>query len=175
MSASSTSRPGGRAWAGDFPCTCANVRRLARLSTRLYDDALKPYGIEVGQFGLLACLARVPSASPGELSEILGMDPSSLTRTLARLQRRGWVDKRLAPDRRGRRIRLTAAGRVRLARAVPAWRAAQRRFEWLIGGATVLALTRAVGNATLALTIHSSTVVRRSRRPGPSNGRHGVR
>ena len=134
-----------------LPCVCANVRRLARLSTRLYDDALREFGIEVGQFSLLASLARVPFASHGQLSEGLGMESSSLTRNLALLQKRGWVDKQCGDDRRSRHLRLTPEGRVQFRRALPAWRAAQQQFDALFGANRRQALARLLDDASVAL------------------------
>ena len=51
------------------------------------------------------------------------MDRTTLTAYLKPLERRGLVQVEPdTQDRRSRRLRLTEAGRDRLARAVPAWR-----------------------------------------------------
>ena len=81
------------------PLRLASVRRFARLATRLYDDEMRPGGMEVGQFGLLAAIRRVPGISQAHIARGLGMDTTSLTRTLDVLLRHGWVEK--AQDRIG--------------------------------------------------------------------------
>ena len=75
-----------------LPCVCANVRRLARLTTRFYDDALRDCGMEIGQFGLTATIARLGEATQGQLARGLAMDTTSLTRTLAVMLQRGWIE-----------------------------------------------------------------------------------
>ena len=37
-------------------CTCSRLRRAGRRVTQLYDQALGPAGLTIGQFGLLAYL-----------------------------------------------------------------------------------------------------------------------
>jgi hypothetical protein len=39
-------------------CVCVNLRRLARATTQLYDDALAASGIKVTQYSLLCAVER---------------------------------------------------------------------------------------------------------------------
>jgi DNA-binding MarR family transcriptional regulator len=146
------------------------VRRLARLSTRFYDDALRQVGIEVGQFSLLASLMRGQGASQGDLSAGLGIESSSLTRNLAVLQARGWVEKESGADRRRRLLRLTPAGREHFKRALPAWKRAQERFVAIVGADHARDLARLIEGASVALnaehaTTAASSDIRRDSRP----------
>jgi DNA-binding MarR family transcriptional regulator len=68
-----------------------------------------------------------------ELAEKLAIDSTTLTRTLDRLEERGWVTSRPGEDRRERWIRLTPRGRRRFAAAVPHWQAAQNRLRKTLG------------------------------------------
>lgn len=144
-----------------LPCLCANVRRLARLSTRLYDEALRKHDIEVGQFTLLATLLHLPMATQGQLAAALGMEPSSLTRNLAQLEKRGWVDKDSGADRRSRRVRITPDGRKRFNRAVGSWRAVQQQMSACLGGERMQQLGQLVDEASSALQPRPSPVRRR--------------
>jgi DNA-binding MarR family transcriptional regulator len=127
-------------------CTCRRLRRMARLVTQLYDEALSAHDLTIAQFGLMTTIAqhRATSAkdiSIGALANIVGLDPTTLNRNLNTLQRQKLVDVR--PDRNDRRVRavaLTPAGRQRLKNAVPAWRAAQADLELRLGGDAVSAL-----------------------------------
>ena len=71
--------------------------------------------------------------SQGELGQLLAMDSTSLTRTLAIMRRRGWVVKRPGEDRRERRLSLSRAGRRQLQRATPAWEKVQARLRQQLG------------------------------------------
>ena len=132
-------------------CACANVRRLGRLVTRLYDHEMRPAGIEGGQFALLATIRRLPGISQAHIARGLGMDTTSLTRTLQLLLKHGWIEKAQGSDRRSRVFRITGAGEAQLLRARPYWQRAQERFASIVGADGVKALGEAVATATLAL------------------------
>ena len=107
-------------------CFCLHVQRAARSVARHYDEALRPLGLTSGQYSLLMSLNRPAPPGMGETSELLAMDRTTLTANLKPLERRGLVkvlvDK---ADKRGRRLRLTAAGRALLVEAVPLWKRVQ--------------------------------------------------
>ena len=78
------------------------MRRATRRVTQLYDHALEPAGLTVTQFGLLAflqgaSLARSIDLSVGTITEKLGMDPTTLTRNLKPLARKGLVRNTIDP------------------------------------------------------------------------------
>jgi hypothetical protein len=49
-------------------CACANLRRAARVMTRLYDAALRPSGLSVAQFTLLQALNTAPGQMLGGIA-----------------------------------------------------------------------------------------------------------
>lgn len=112
-----------------LPCLCANFRRAARALTQLYDEALRPAGLRATQFTLLQALDLAGEVSQGELGRLLVMDSTTLTRTLRLLSSRGWIEAHPGQDRRERRLRLSASGRRKLARATPRWRRVQARLR----------------------------------------------
>jgi DNA-binding MarR family transcriptional regulator len=119
-----------------LPCACANLRRAARLVSQLYEDAIRPTGMTGPQFTLLQALKLVPPGiSQKQLGEVLGIDSTTLTRTLSLLQRRGWLSAEPATDRRALRLGLTKAGEREYERALPYWQSAQRRFKHALGDA----------------------------------------
>lgn len=154
-----------------LPCVCANVRRLGRLATRLYDDEMRQSGMEVGQFALLATIRGVPGISQTHIARGLGMDTTSLTRTLAVLLQHGWVEKAQGADRRSRVFTITRSGEAQLQRARPYWRRAQERFTSMVGAHTVKALVETVEAAAAALNSEVADLSRarrtaRAKRPG---------
>jgi DNA-binding MarR family transcriptional regulator len=113
-------------------CIAVRIRLLNRAITSLYDGALRPHGLRVGQLNLLVAIARLGSARAGELCRILRMDKSTLSRDLDVLRRRGWMDED-QPGGRSRTLTISPAGTILLERVVPAWRRAQVQARRLIG------------------------------------------
>ena len=115
-------------------CTNMRVRKLARRINALYDEALEPAGVTIGQFGLLAQLRRSRAIAIGALAELLGSDASTISRLLRPLERAGLIA--IAPDavdRRVKAVRLTDAGAARVRAARPLWEAAQAGLEARLG------------------------------------------
>jgi len=107
-------------------CIALRVRTLSREITRLYDDALRPLGLTTGQMSLLAASASLePDATAERLSRALELETSTLSRNLALLARRGWLEPRPRKSGRGSVWRPTPAGRARLRRARRPWARAQ--------------------------------------------------
>ncbi len=113
-------------------CLAVRLRTLNRAITSLYDDALRPHGLRVGQLNLLVAVARMGTARPGDLCRLLRMDKSTLSRDAEVLRRNGWLAVEAGAGR-SRPLRITPAGEALLAQVVPAWRRAQERARTLIG------------------------------------------
>jgi DNA-binding MarR family transcriptional regulator len=107
------------------PCVCSTLRMVTRAVTQLYDDVLRPSGLRVTQFSILATLARLGEANLRQLGDTLGIDQTTLTRSLNLLERDGLTERVPHPDRRIKAMRLTAKGRRALEVARPLWAQAQ--------------------------------------------------
>jgi DNA-binding MarR family transcriptional regulator len=116
-----------------LPCASANLRRADRVVTKYYDAMLRPSGLHVTQFTLLQALNEAPEISQKQLAELLEIDSTTLTRTLAPLRRKGWLHFEAGVDRRELRLSLTAAGRREYKRALPYWQNAQKGLEQALG------------------------------------------
>jgi len=103
--------------------------------TQLYDSVLRPSGLRVTQFTLLQVLNHAPGISQKQLAELLEIDSTTLTRTLALLRRKGWLRSETGTDRRELRLFLTPAGRREYKRVLPYWQSAQRRLRQALGEA----------------------------------------
>ena len=111
-------------------CFCLHVQRAARALGRLFDDALRPFGLTNGQFSLLMSLNRPEPPAMGPVASLLAMDRTTLTAALKPLERRGLVQITPDPaDRRSRILKLTPAGRKLLARALPVWQKLHHELE----------------------------------------------
>jgi DNA-binding MarR family transcriptional regulator len=130
-------------------CNCSALRQAARSVSRLYDDALAPVGLGVGQYGILSRIGRAGESTIAELAGPLVMDRSTLGHLLRPLETRGLVRLGTAAhDRRAKAVALTPAGEALLAKARPLWVAAQRRFERTYGKAASLRLRRSLREVT---------------------------
>jgi DNA-binding MarR family transcriptional regulator len=131
-------------------CTCQRLRKTARRLTQIYDEALASSGLTVTQFGILGNLAGRGDLSIGQLAEHMGMDPTSLNRTLKPLQRERLIAERNdSNDKRVRLISLTKGGLSSLSNAIKLWKSAQDHVASSLGSSAVAAL-----NKQLDVTFH---------------------
>lgn len=113
-------------------CLCLHVQRAARALARRFDEALRPYGLTNGQFSLLMSLNRPEPPPMGPVADLLAMDRTTLTAMLKPLARRGFVEITPDPkDRRGKRLKLTEAGRAALIAALPVWQSTHDEIDTL--------------------------------------------
>lgn len=117
-------RPGADEFLDAFDAFVQAVRRARGVQTRDRERALT-----LSQYGLLQPLAESDGARVRELAAQAGIAPSTATRILDALERRGIVHRGpSAGDRRGVSVTLTASGREVL-RAEDDWlRAREREF-----------------------------------------------
>jgi DNA-binding MarR family transcriptional regulator len=130
-----------------LPCMCGSFRRTSRALTQLYEAALRPLGLRATQLTILQVLSLAGEVSQGQVGDMLAMDSTSLTRTLAIMVREGWIAERRGQDRRERRLRLSTAGEAQLKRALPVWEKVQLKLRRQLGDQSwnnLLQLTRQI-------------------------------
>jgi DNA-binding MarR family transcriptional regulator len=124
-------------------CLCLHLQRAARALARRFDDALRPLGLTSGQYSMMMALNQPAPPTIGAVASILCADRTTLTAALKPLKRRGLVAVAVdANDKRSRRLKLTAAGRALLARAVPVWRRTHAEIDRLVPDAGAERLRR---------------------------------
>ncbi|MEE8584807.1 MAG: MarR family winged helix-turn-helix transcriptional regulator [Acidobacteriota bacterium] len=132
-------------------CIAVRVRRLNRVITKLYDDALRPLGIKASQLNILVVIGRSGLIRPAEICNRLALEFSTVSRNADRMRARGWIefvdDER---DGRAHQLRLSGKGKRLLEKAKPAWEKAQQKATDLLGGEGVSALFRAADAAQAA-------------------------
>ena len=116
-------------------CTCANLRKAARVVTQAYDAALQPVGLKATQFTLLATLTNLGDGPLTRLADALVMDRTTLTRNLKPLVREGYIRIDQDADQRVRKVSLTPAGRDVFHKARPRWAQAQSKIQGALGQA----------------------------------------
>jgi DNA-binding MarR family transcriptional regulator len=105
-------------------------------------------GLSVAQWRVVAQLALLHNGSVREMARQGCVDPAEVSRSVASLEKRGFVERHLnARDRRSPRFSLTSAGKAHFAGFRPHW----RRFQ--------KALAAKLAPAERALTEHALTVI----------------
>ena len=129
-------------------CSCFAARRTARTITQHYEQHLKPTGLTVTQFTLLALLSLGGPQPLSRFAEQLGVERTTLTRNLRSLEARGLVTESATGDRRVRLLTITQRGIAAARAALPQWRAAQKSIARRLGAGAIQALAAASEAAT---------------------------
>ncbi|WP_331375781.1 MarR family winged helix-turn-helix transcriptional regulator [Sinorhizobium chiapasense] len=122
-------------------CVMTRTRRMSRVITGIYDQALRPHGVNASQFSLLVLIAKLGGASRAEIGRANYQDRSTLTRNLAPLLSEGWVEEMASEaGGRSRPVFISETGKELLVSAAPAWRSAQAKARDLLGEEGVSAI-----------------------------------
>jgi DNA-binding MarR family transcriptional regulator len=134
-----------------LPCYCATLRQAARAATALYEAVIGDGGVPLTQFTALQVMKKAPSLTTTELANLIGIDQTTATRTLAHIKKAGLARTVTGTDRRERRWVLTTAGEAALRKLTAKWEAAQAAFEARLGSADAAALKQSVYQAARKL------------------------
>ncbi len=115
-------------------CYCISLRTAARKVSALYDDALAPVGINIGQLSMLRKIEKSSPLSLTELGRLSDLDRSTVGRNAKVLERMHLVQAVAGEDHREAALTLTAAGTKALAEAAPLWERAQATIECAMDG-----------------------------------------
>lgn len=124
-------------------CIAVRLRMLSRGVTRIYNQALRPYGLMVSQMNILVAVSCLGEARPQEVCQALHLEKSTLSRDVGRMRSQGWLEEVPGEDGRSALLRITPAGRRLLEKAVPAWQRAQEQATALLGEREISTLGRA--------------------------------
>lgn len=114
-------------------CTAFNLRKAVRVATQVFDEALRPVDLRCTQFVTLLAIRLLGATNMGTLAETVVTDPTTLSRGVEPLRRRGLVTRAVGVDQRRRMITLTPAGHQILNDAYPLWQQAQSEVACLLG------------------------------------------
>ena len=133
-------------------CVCFNLRWVTRTVTQFFDAELRRHGIRPTQTPILGALSARADWKMEELSDWLGMERTTLVRNLRPLERDGLV--KLSGAGKGGRVSvsITAKGKRDLAKAMPAWRAAQQAVVKTLGEQRWSAIINDLERAALKLS-----------------------
>lgn len=108
-------------------CPVFNVRAASRLLTQLFDDTLKPSGLQITQLSILVGITTSENPTINQLAKILVMDRTTLTRGLKPLEKIGLIKIKKGNDRRTTLLEVTPKGLKAMYKALPYWKQARDR------------------------------------------------
>ncbi len=121
-------------------CTNFRLRRLLRQVARHYDAEVAKSGLKTTQYSLLSHVLHLGPLRPSDLAQAMGIDASTLTRSMKPLVASGWLAQGDGADARSQLISITDAGRKKRTEAQRHWRKAQEKLNDLLGVERVVAL-----------------------------------
>lgn len=107
-------------------CLCFNLRKTTRVITQLYDNAMKPIGLNGTQFSLLVAITTIGAPTIALLAKVMQMDRTTLTRNIKPLEKQSLLTIKAGKDQRTRIVTLTTSGKNRLLEAIPLWEKTQK-------------------------------------------------
>ncbi|EDX85854.1 transcriptional regulator, MarR family [Synechococcus sp. PCC 7335] len=107
-------------------CVARRLRQVNRTLTRLYDEALRPYGLTINQLNILAVIVSEKQIQPGQLGQALGMEKSTVSRTIDRMAKKNWLQIASGKDSRTQLLSVTPKGRQLLLAVAPIWNTLQQ-------------------------------------------------
>ena len=114
-------------------CIAVRVRLINRVISGLYDEALRPFELRISQANILSAIRHVGEVRPADMSRILRIEKSTLSRDVELMKKNGWLESDPPGGGRNQKIRLTSQGMKILARIDPSWEKAQAEAKLLIG------------------------------------------
>ncbi|HTZ18912.1 MAG TPA: MarR family winged helix-turn-helix transcriptional regulator [Dissulfurispiraceae bacterium] len=123
-------------------CIAYRVRLLNRVITNIYDRTMKPLGLKVNQANILTMLSLADHASSADIARELLMDKSTVSRTVDRMRKNGWISVAGHGDGSSQVISVTPQGRKLMAAAHAQWKKAQKQAAALLGEEGVAAVRR---------------------------------
>ena len=114
-------------------CLITRTRRISRVITSIFDQELRPHGVNSTQFSILNLITARGGQSRAQIARFQIQERSTSTRNLQLILDQGWAEEIVPEKGRSRPIVLSEAGRALYTAALPAWHAAQKKAKRLIG------------------------------------------
>jgi MarR family transcriptional regulator, organic hydroperoxide resistance regulator len=112
-------------------CLYFTANNMARIVTRLAEDAFKPTGLSPSHAFVLMVAAENPGIGPGELAGRLALAPSTVTRFVDALVARKLLVR--TAEGRASRLSATSAGLALLKGAENAWKRLHKSYAAVLG------------------------------------------
>nr|WP_294943967.1 MarR family winged helix-turn-helix transcriptional regulator [uncultured Mucilaginibacter sp.] len=117
------------------PALCVNskLRRLARISTNIYEKHFKQFGLRSSQVSILLMVGKMGTINQKDVADFLFVDYSTMSRDLNKLKERDFIKLTKGGDARHTMLELTAGGHKLLEGLVPVWKQTNDEIEAQLG------------------------------------------
>lgn len=109
-------------------CIAGRLRMLTRVVTSRYNDAFTGEGVTFAQAGLLMRIFAQPGIRQVDLSKVLQIEKSAMSRDVQLLQKNGWLT-----DNRRLGLFLTEEGRLLAKRCHKIWKVLNQQVHEELG------------------------------------------
>lgn len=106
-------------------CLESNARKMSRVLSSVYAKGMKESGLKPTQLSLLSVINGYGKINIGELSKVMIMDQTTITRNINVLKKSELVQITAGEDRRVKEISLTDKGQKARQKALPSWQITQ--------------------------------------------------
>jgi MarR family transcriptional regulator, transcriptional regulator for hemolysin len=86
-----------------------SLNQFSRHFSKALNEALIPLGLYSAQWTIIYLIKTNGSSTQKTLAQYLGVEAPTMTRTIARLEKSGWITKLIGADKREKQIVLTEA------------------------------------------------------------------
>lgn len=114
-------------------CINARLRRLHRFLNGVYQARFKPYGLQGSMRSVLFIIGKRKRVNQKTIAGLLVLDPSTMSRDLKKLVKKGWVTVLKGEDPRHSLLELSPEGCTLLEEVAPVWERLHTTIEAILG------------------------------------------
>ncbi len=117
-------------------CLSVRLRLMNRMVGTIYDEALRPHGIKASQLNILVAVSAFDRVTSRQLCRVLHMDTSTLSRAVARLKKKRWLQVEPSGEGKILKIEVTEEGHKKIEQVYHDWQGAQAKAVAALGEPT---------------------------------------
>lgn len=117
-------------------CLSVRIRMMNRKVGAIFDESLRIHGIRASQLNILVAVSAFDRVTSYQLCKMLHMDTSTLSRALARLRKKKWLQVDPSGEGKILKIGITQEGLKKIEQVYPDWKRAQAKATKVLGEST---------------------------------------
>lgn len=114
-------------------CVNAKLRRLHRMLNQHYQKAYKPFGLQGTMVPIMFMVGKNPGINQKTVASRLVLDPSTMSRDIQMLHKKGWLTVNKGADPRHSELYVTTEGYKVLEKVAPVWQELHSKTSALLG------------------------------------------